>query len=324
MASAVVSDVASLVSAVVWPAVVAFALWLAYRAGLMHSLQRARISGFGVDVDLAVAEPAFIAAASAAPVASVRDPMPAFMFSDSTARELLDAVRLGTQGEYISVDLDRGFRWLSSRLYLFTAVLQRVSRIRTLVFVYTAADTPGRLLGVADVAGALRAMGRRDPELERAWGFALHAAMGHDDMLIMHFLSELQKPGASPPKVLLEQAPSTPIQEVHEHGVWLDAPGATQLLGDALRRHDVISSDLSADEQFCQVLRLVADTSDLARDVAVVDRDRLFVRLIDRIGAAQRAAVAWADESCGDPAGRRGRASTDRNQPEGRRRNNLR
>lgn len=77
----------------------------------------------------------------------VRRLTPSYLF-DSPSGPYFEQLSHAT-GDYAVIDLGDGDQWISSRLYIFAALLGRITRVRQLVFVATQEGVPGRFLGMA-------------------------------------------------------------------------------------------------------------------------------------------------------------------------------
>ena len=152
-AATVISDVASLVSAVVWPLVIVGVLWflreplraLAHRIG--SSAQSVSIGAQGLTVELGSAvEPVPSQATTA--LAGVRLPEQAPRVVDSAALTMFAQLESEAPAPYLVVDLADGRDWLTSRLYIFAILLRAMRQTGALVFVESVGGVRGRFVGL--------------------------------------------------------------------------------------------------------------------------------------------------------------------------------
>jgi hypothetical protein len=174
------------------------------------------------------------------------------------------------------VDLGEGKEWLSSRLYVFAALLAGMRRTRTLVFVETTVGVRGRFVGLASPVATRFALARTYPWLEADYSEAFARAtvdrrsfaqtaptqiprqppylpLIEDDhgrlsvdvagQVAANFLSNLQiRPPAAAPDA--EEAPAASgwvalrdqSGRFDEHATWLSGGTLERVLGDALAR----------------------------------------------------------------------------------------
>jgi hypothetical protein len=111
--------------------------------------------------------------------ADVREAAGANIF-DSYADTLLQSIEGPGSLDFAVVDLGRGDKWLSSRLFLFAVLLRRMRGLRRLVFVQTNDLSDRVFVGSADPEGVRWALAQRYPWLEVAFAAAYQGAFSMD------------------------------------------------------------------------------------------------------------------------------------------------
>jgi hypothetical protein len=74
--------------------------------------------------------------------------------------------------DFIVVDLGSGHSWLSTRLFLFTALLRRLRGLRAIVFVHSRQGASRIFLGVSTPVEVERALAEAYPWMAEAWTWA--------------------------------------------------------------------------------------------------------------------------------------------------------
>lgn len=301
-----VDPVVGLVSALAWPAVVTFALFLLRRplVELVGQLMiRARkVSVLDVSIELATLP-------ELQPSWSVGDTDPRRLTSsqifDSASESLFKEILKPAQADYAIVDLRSGKAWLTSRLFIFSLVLGEASGLRAFVFLEHTANTRRKFLGVATPADVRRALGRRYPWLEEAFVRALStqypsppepqagaasvstftncppplttAEPGRVSNVVMNFIQKLQRTTDPPESERSSFLAIGTSPQTWERALWIDAERLERDLAGALESSCV-------DESPDIPRRLVSEAIVRRKTslVALVDRDRRFVGLVDR------------------------------------------
>lgn len=93
-----------------------------------------------------------------------------FMVISTSAKSLLFSMFEQAQKyEYVAVNLGRGDKWLSSRLYIFAAMLQRMKALRCIVFLNAGAATESEFFGATTPDKVRWGLARKQPWLEVAY-----------------------------------------------------------------------------------------------------------------------------------------------------------
>src|SRR5438094_3640888 len=248
-------DFVELVKALAWPTVVAVAL-VAFRKPLQRLVgdlgrRATKVTVFDVSIELA-SVPEFAPAWSGPNLSDVRQLSPADEFS-SAAMALFDQIRSGTGSDYAVIDLGTGEQWLTSRLFIFAIMLERMRGLRSLVFVETAADIRRRIVGTASPGQVRWALAQRYPWLEPAFAKA-YGSIGAVQIqsqygalepwtatqVVNAFLREIQRDKA--PDADNEEWVALGQRQLWEHARWIDGARCERVLSKALQRSWVTDS----------------------------------------------------------------------------------
>jgi hypothetical protein len=169
--------VVDLLSALAWPAVVAFALYL-FRRPLIEFLAQigrraSKLSVYQISVELAILPE--LSSSWSIGSADVRQLTSSQVF-DSPSGELFEELLKPGMVDYAVVNLGSGREWLTSRLFIFAVILGAVTRLRAFVFVENSGGVRRRFLGIAAPSSVQRALATHYPWLEEA---RLRAATAH-------------------------------------------------------------------------------------------------------------------------------------------------
>jgi hypothetical protein len=208
--------------------------------------------------------------------------------------ELISQLQQTTPADYFIVDLGKGDIWISSRLYLFTIILQKVRKIRSIVFVDKYQDIRNHFLGIATPSKLQSALEHNYPWLEKAFARAYAEDFWGGDMvvnLINAYIYEIQT--HEPPiaeqlgqwvelKVPEEvrQLKEPDKSKVWEHASWLDGDKLEKMLEEELQRPWVSERELQTKSD-ADKARLIL-SFERSSFVVVLDEDRRFKKLVDR------------------------------------------
>jgi hypothetical protein len=300
------TQVVALVGAVAWPltAIVVVVLARKQISDLVHALggRLSRLSVAGVGIEFAKLE---AVDTTSDLLAAIRQPIEANQFtaragapSPSLIGNLKDLIREGSRTDYAIIDFGEGKRWLTSRLYIFAAMLRWALGVEELVFTETAGGVRGRFVCKASTGATCRRLSTRYRWLGEAFAAAAATApflpptpgqawqMLPGDpsdvqavQLIEQFLRNVQQlaapPGQEAEWVALEVAAGQP--PLFEHARWLNGGDVERLLREDLTRERIQVSLGSSTEQ--QARQAVAAHGHY---VAVVDPEGRFDSLLDR------------------------------------------
>jgi hypothetical protein len=221
---------------------------------------------------------------------------------DSRA-ELLWQLSEPQAADYAIFDLGSGSEWLSSRLYLFALILQRMRRIRYIVFVDRNQGVMRHFVGIADSEILRYVFAQRyewlEQSLAKAYGkleqLRISTNYGSFDSysartLINDFINEINAKEEYVKSLdPSEQGQWVKLPQSHtwERAEWIDVNKLESILGDLLWRPWVIDRELQTKPKQEQVKSIIAFKESV---VAIVDADRRFEKLIDRYALTDQAA----------------------------------
>jgi hypothetical protein len=197
----------------------------------------------------------------------VRQLTPANIF-DSHAATLFTQLRNDQAFDYAVVDLADGKQWLTSRLYIFAIMLERLRGLRCFVFLETTTQGRKQFLGIATPNNVRWALARRYPWLEHSFSAASAQVLLADivsingaidphqaSFLVQTFIQQPDVQTASHPAPdNVEQWVQLGSKQLWEHAQWLDGPRLERDLSEALKESYVVktaSSELTTEEVVC-------------------------------------------------------------------------
>ena len=301
-------DFTDFVGTIVWPAVAVGTL-VAFRRPLARFLdilgQRAtKVSVYEVAIELATI-PEFAPTWSSGST-DVRQLTPAHAI-DSGSDTLFKQLTVNIAADYAIVDLGKGHQWLTSRLFIFAVMLERMRGLRCFVFLETRGDVRRRFLGTASPDKVRWALARQYPWLEAAFAQAYSAIAAYapetsndpyvfsdvsalqpqtSKTLIQNFLLKIQLT-ATPPVDGIETWESLsngPL--LWERAKWLNGDRLEQDLQGVLQDSWYLDSpDTPSAKRMEAILRREGPF------VALVEEERRFKRLVDRQALLEQWAV---------------------------------
>jgi hypothetical protein len=259
-------NVADLVSAIAWPAVIIAVIFvlrnplqrLASRIGASAQSLSIGPSGFSVEFGAAVRD---VPTQSSTVLGDLRTATP--QLADSGSDTMFAQLASEAPAPHLLVDLGEGREWLTTRLYLFALMLASMRRTRTLVFVETVMGVRGRLVGLAAVGQVHAALARVYPWLEAdyahayadatmTWRTGLPPAGGPASFVLDHYGRLEQGVAQALVRDFLRNvksnAPAAPtggpewvnelVDDIPliEHARWLTGVDIERILGPALER----------------------------------------------------------------------------------------
>jgi hypothetical protein len=313
-----VANTIDLIGVVAWPVVVVTAVLLLRKplSSFLEGMgQRAtKLSAFQFAVELSEV-PEFTPAWSGPHLSDVRQPSPAGEFQ-SGAMALFDQIRDETASDYAVIDLGEGDKWLTSRLFIFAVMLQRMRGLRCFVFLETSGGVRRRFVGMAPPGVVRWSLAMRYPWLESALAKAyfkmysqlpnekirsVHGALASKSagpLVGMRFLEAIQqaeKPDAKDDtKWVKVKGPEG--SQMWEHARWLDGARLQRVLGHGIEIEWVPDApDAPADERAKMVLRREGSY------VAVVEDGKVFRALLDRHTLVEQVAKDAAESQADGP-----------------------
>lgn len=285
------SQAAEMLKALAWPAVVVVAL-ITLRKPLAQFVQEvgrraSKVSAFKVEIELATSKARELGQLS---ISELKEPTGS-RWTESFQNQLLQQLASPVAADYALLDLGQGQEWITSRLFIFCVLLQRMRRLRCVVFLARDSDRVTRLVGWASPEAARWKLARYQPWLEAAYVIALRNQYppGPNDAGADRFA--VGREGAALDADAAKRVVDEFIRSLHraapepgwvdlggfwEHAEWADAELVRRVLDDAL--HDEpVREDLDAPhEQATKVLRRHGAFA------AFVDDERRFRSLVDR------------------------------------------
>jgi hypothetical protein len=304
----VLGDVASLVSAIVWPAVIIGVVWFlrapirAFADRISTSAEGVSIGAQGLSIQLGTTV-THVPAQTETALAGVRRPDPAPAVVDSMALTMFQQLNLEAPAPYLAVDLGTGREWLTSRLFIFAVLLRAMRRTEVLAFLETAGDVRGRFVGLAACERVRWSLAHAYPWLEQAFARAYADATsnapgttedasfvtdneGRLEQSVAHriatnFVVAVQRnaprraaKAEPPPDWVIEPRPRGVFAE---HASWLSGADLEKLLGEAMHRFAYVREDAPGQPADRARAALRVTGEDL---VALVDEQRRFRELI--------------------------------------------
>jgi hypothetical protein len=214
---------------------------------------------------------------------------------------LLQQIRDDRASDYAVFDLDSGHSWLTSRLFIFAVLLQRMRNLRCLVFVETMGNTRRKFLGMASPEEVRWVLAQRYPWLEQAFAQA-YGQPGYLQILsnsgavdagiaaqiFQFYLTTLQQ-NVAPTTDVDEWVPLQSQSSTWEHAKWIDPRRLESLLRPVLNDSWILDDpDANSSTRTKGVLRRHGPF------VATLDQDRKFRGLIDRQALLEMLASRFA------------------------------
>ncbi len=290
-------DVAAIISAIVWPLIIVIVL-LAYRKNILAILPYVKkVSFAGLTIELAEVK-AFSPRWSMGSI-DVRQ-MKGVDIDKSYVQYFIDQLTGTTTADYAVIDLGKGDKWLSSRLFILAILLGRMIGLKSFVFVETMPNLRRKYIGWAEPSKIRWAFAIEFPWMEEAFGKAygnlpeiqivsktgkLGSRFNSDDPfqainLLQNFVFENNK---DPPPLINDNewvsiGPEGPEQYL-EHAQWLNGDSIEDLLEKDLNKSYLVSSKLKDMSESDQIRQMLLQSG---RYVAITRDDMRFEKLIDR------------------------------------------
>jgi hypothetical protein len=294
------------IKVIVWPLVVAGALVGFYQqiARFLDELGRraTKVSVYQVAFELATV-PEFAPSWSIGSI-DVRGLSSADIF-DSVADTLFKQLMGNVQADYAIVDLGEGKQWLTSRLFIFAVVLERLRGLRSFVFLERCGGVRRRFVGVASPDQVRWALARHYPWLEAAFAQAYSSVTPYDPrqrtdpyifsdpyafsdpnapqlplakQLVRSFLHNIQQNQDPPPDQMESwESFTTQAGKLWERANWLDGERLERDLQGVLQTSWLLDSpDIASSRRTEAILRREGHF------VALVEESGRFRRLVDR------------------------------------------
>jgi hypothetical protein len=286
-----------LVGHLAWPATVIFACIVFYKP-LSRLVERiTKFSAFKVDVEISRLSPALSLGAT---VESLRQ-VP--VTESGIAPIVAGVIKSGT-ADYLVVNIgNNGDEWLTSRLFLLAAILERNHAVRCLVFL----DGDNHFVGAATARDIRRSIGSKYLEYESAFASAYGSLPGDQTIfrrglnetlinhlsrsfLIHNLVVRTQLPDPDNGWVKLQHRGGSP--PTWEFADWVTAANLKELLGLQLSTGIVVAEiGYVSPKATKSIVRLSG------RFVAFVTSDRVFKEICDRYDVLESVAREAVDQS---------------------------
>jgi hypothetical protein len=300
-------DLASLLRAALWPAIVGLGLVIFRRQlpDLVGVLSR-RINKFsfaGVSLELAVV-PEMRPTALEIEVRQL-NAAPQIQSGVESISGVFGELQRSAERAYIIIDLGSEAvpRWLTSRLYLLSFLITLLDWPINLVFLETTGELRKQFVGIASANSVRWALARRYSWFEAAMAAAYAAisgggiqfdpASGHlpswqATQLLQLFLSNIRITQPAPPAAPADPGEWLPLNDgMLEHARWLDGGRIERLLGQDLNKSRVV---LMPNQSLPALGKFILDQP--GPFVAVLDSQRTFHSLVDRSATLEALARA--------------------------------
>jgi hypothetical protein len=314
--------VVDLMKALAWPGFSVFAVFLLRRplAELVAQIARRarKFSVYEISVELATLPE--LSSSWSAGSADVRQLTSSQVF-DSASQTLFQELLTQGQADYAVVDLGTGHKWLTSRLFIFALILGLVRGLRAFVFLETSSVTRKRFLGVATPSDVYRLLAVRYPWLEEAHLRAAASQYGavadekpgisrfsnqlpvffasdqwRITSFVNAFISNIQRTTPPPDDEKTAHLEIGTSPQTWERAHWIDGERLERDLAGALTYAWCEESlDQPESSTADSIIRRSGDF------VAFVDKDRRFLRLVDRHALLER--VSYQRDNVRNPSG---------------------
>lgn len=285
----------SLVGTIVWPLTLGIVLF-SFRSSIKKIIEKLGSSGGeisfgGLGIKLPVVERASVGD----DVLLFKTADPTTITNDSAKTTLLKMLREPDTREYVVINLGSGNEWISSRLFIFALMLQRMKSIHSIVFLDGSVP---RFLGIADPDSVRWSLAVDQPWLEQAYVNAYAAAIYYQpgnsfvvskygaldpqvaDNVVRNFVQYVKsyQPAIAPMGAVVPPVSRTwaVLGNSTEYGTWLTGADLQTLVGGGLHREAIqVSNGRRAEAR--SLLQCTAPY------VARVKNNGEFVSLVDRV-----------------------------------------
>jgi hypothetical protein len=283
-------DIVALITGLAYPAIILIAI-LVFRIPLVEFLSRAgaKVKKISVGVfSIELAEARQMETKWTTPnLADVRKPTPSDEFS-SSAGDLMTQIRNGDPADYAIINLGDGNKWLSSRIYIFSIILERMRGIRCFVFIENINSTRRRFVGLVHPSHVRWALAHQFPWFESSFvQSCAQSCFGIVNLptgviepteatnLVHNYLEKIQQ--QVEPVTDLDEWIRIGNKQRWEHGRYVNGGDIEQYLSKYLLESSVVINQSMTSEEIMQI----ALTQDGAF-VALLNEEKRFQRLLDR------------------------------------------
>ncbi|MBN3760752.1 hypothetical protein [Burkholderia sp. Ac-20365] len=310
--------VADLARALAWP-LTALAIAVIFRTPLSQFVSAIggrvnKLSAFKIEVELASAS-----APTYAPLLDyIRTGTSIAPLADSSST-LIDQLKSTEPADFAVIYIGDGKQWITSRLFLASVMMERMRSVKVFVFVERAAQTDRHFVAVISVRELRWLLAMRYPWLQVALVKAEADTLQYDDpatsdvkrittntgaietysaqQLADNFMKAIQRPIQDDAEQGIVGAAAVPprgwtkLETYEERARWVTRAFLTSFLpSDAFEAAAKIPSEYSRARRARALLRCRAPF------VALIDDDRRFVRLVNRLAYLEEVAAALGEE----------------------------
>jgi hypothetical protein len=299
----------SLAQSVAWPLTVVLALCL-FRNSIRKIVEHIGSSGGEISIaGLGIKLPFAQRASVDDDVLLFKSADPITITNDSAKTTLLKMLRDPGTREYVVINLGAGKEWISSRLFIFALMLQRMKAIRAIVFLDGSVP---KFLGVANPDTVRWALAQDQPWLEQAYLNAYASSIFYmpgasfvvskygaldpqvAENVVRNFLQNVRAnapAGAIPGPVFPPETREwVVLGSSTEYGTWLTGAELQKLIGDGFHKETIVaSSDRKTEAKFLLqcTTQYVARVNNNGEFLSLVDRgafvDELTSKLVSRL-----------------------------------------
>jgi hypothetical protein len=230
---------------------------------------------------------------------------PITITNDSAKTTLLKMLRDPGTREYVVINLGTGKEWISSRLFIFALMLQRMKSIRAIVFLDGSVP---KFLGVANPDTVRWALAQDQPWLEQAYLNAYASSIFYmpgasfvvskygaldpqvAENVVRNFLQNVRANapagGFGGPVVPPETRDWVVLGTSTEYGTWLTGAELQKLVGEGFHKETIVaSSDRKTEAKFLLqcTTQYVARVNNNGEFLSLVDRDAFVDELTSKL-----------------------------------------
>jgi hypothetical protein len=231
----------------------------------------------------------------------VRKISPQYVF-DSYSYTLFQEITEKTPADYAIIDLGDGEEWLTSRLFLFAIMLERMRGLKAFVFVASINDCPKCYVGTATTSRIRWSLAHQYQWFEKSFSKAyagtfippnppqilLKDGKMDDQMarnIAQNFIQDIQQP-VEPTENKEQWISVQKPQPLWENAKWIDVALLKKVLGNSLYTGSVSHSIFDTPQQ--QAKKIAAFDEPL---VAFTNSDKVFHSLVDRQALLEAIAI---------------------------------
>ena len=300
-------NIGEIIKSIAWPLIVIVAIVI-LRKSIATFLEKiggraSKLSFFKIEVELATVPD--VQPLTVPSLTDIKQPDATSWTTDS-GNTLFEQIKNSNKADYAIIDLGEGMEWLTSRLFIFAAMLERMRGIKWLVFLNTTEGVTRSYLGMATPRKVRWCLAQNYPWLEaayiHAYGMEIQAgppmsqlilsdtgALNSMDAakLVQKFITGLQM------TVAPQQRPTdwVKLNNVWEHTLWINEALLNNILGPNLLT--MLSAYTIDDPEQSKAKMILRRKGEF---VAVLDKDRKFVEMVNRSSLVEKLVVHFSEQ----------------------------